>query len=429
MMLFARILAVAVLCWCCDAKLWTGSARLSPKKPWVPLTSFAFDIGTGQIEVVFPQGSLDGVPQGTKLIAILDEDWPQFLAEENCVVRDRLNRWIVPLDDPETTRDGEASFLTTIRQNVRPHNWYLVVSSCNGRNTPPKHTRIEMSATFTQPGGSHISYEDKLATKVIPAMLMGFTGAAAGIAHLFLQRKKEGGGMHPTLKFMLAALCMHWVFLAVHTLHLSAFAVNGRGFYLFDVLGEILHWGGQLLVSYVLVGLAYGWTLSSRAVQKFIPDDKNIVYLLAGCLGFLHLMFVILGRHVKTLSDDHHAKSHSLDSAPAYFLVLVRLALLAIFLLGAIKTFEAEPNPVKRSFIGRLVVLGSLWFAAMPVLVLVAMICAEYVQEPVVTVGSLLAQTLGLSVLSWLFLTRNEYYKMSSLAHTGMLPTNGFRND
>lgn len=81
-----------------------------------------------------------------------------------------------------------------------------------------------MSAMFTQPGGSHISYEDKLATKVIPAMLMGFTGAAAGIAHLFRQRRKEGGGMHPTLKFMLAALGMHWVFLAVHTFHLSAFA-------------------------------------------------------------------------------------------------------------------------------------------------------------------------------------------------------------
>lgn len=40
------------------------------------------------------------------------------------------------------------------------------------------------------------------------------------------------------------------------------------------MLGEVLHWGGQLVVSFVLVGLAYGWTLSSRAVQKYIPDDK-----------------------------------------------------------------------------------------------------------------------------------------------------------
>lgn len=51
-------------------------------------------------------------------------------------------------------------------------------------------------------------------------------------------------------------------------------AANGRGYVFLDVFGELLHWGGQLLVSYVLVGLAYGWTLSSRAVQKYIPDDK-----------------------------------------------------------------------------------------------------------------------------------------------------------
>lgn len=61
----------------------------------------------------------------------------------------------------------------------------------------------------------------------------------------------------------------------------------------------------------------------------------------------------------------------------------MRLALLGVFLVGAVKTFEAEQNSIRRGFIGRLVVLGSMWFAAMPVLVLVAMVCAEYVQEPV----------------------------------------------
>lgn len=70
---------------------------------------------TSQIDVTFPQGSLGGVPEGTKMIAILDEDWPDFLAEERCMVRDRLNRWLVPLE-PEATRDGDAVFGTTIRQ-------------------------------------------------------------------------------------------------------------------------------------------------------------------------------------------------------------------------------------------------------------------------------------------------------------------------
>ena len=81
-----------------------------------------------------------------------------------------------------------------------------------------------MSAVFTQDGGSHVSYEDKLTTTMIPAMFMAFTAAAAVVAKLAMQRRREGGRVHPTLQFMLSALAMHWVFLAVHTLHLRAFA-------------------------------------------------------------------------------------------------------------------------------------------------------------------------------------------------------------
>lgn len=57
------------------------------------------------------------MPQGTKIMAILDEDWPAFLEheEKRCMVRDRLNRWIVTLE-PEMTREGVANFETVITQ-------------------------------------------------------------------------------------------------------------------------------------------------------------------------------------------------------------------------------------------------------------------------------------------------------------------------
>lgn len=60
-------------------------------------------------------GALDNVPAGTKLLAILDEDWPSFLDEKRCTVREKLNRWLIPLD-AEQTREGAANFHTTIRQ-------------------------------------------------------------------------------------------------------------------------------------------------------------------------------------------------------------------------------------------------------------------------------------------------------------------------
>lgn len=33
----------------CNGKVWKGLARLSARRPWVPLTSFAYDIGNGEV--------------------------------------------------------------------------------------------------------------------------------------------------------------------------------------------------------------------------------------------------------------------------------------------------------------------------------------------------------------------------------------------
>lgn len=65
---------------------------------------------------MFERGSLEGVEEGTKLLAILDEDWPEFLREERCMVRNRLNRWIVPLDEGPANSEYDGYFRTTIRQ-------------------------------------------------------------------------------------------------------------------------------------------------------------------------------------------------------------------------------------------------------------------------------------------------------------------------
>lgn len=48
-MLFSRICFLFGLTAVCEGKDWKGSARLSPSKPWVPLTSFAFDLGAGKV--------------------------------------------------------------------------------------------------------------------------------------------------------------------------------------------------------------------------------------------------------------------------------------------------------------------------------------------------------------------------------------------
>lgn len=65
---------------------------------------------------MFEKGALDNIQQGTKLLAILDENWPEFLREEKCMIRDRLNRWIVPLDEGGRGEEYDGYFRTSIRQ-------------------------------------------------------------------------------------------------------------------------------------------------------------------------------------------------------------------------------------------------------------------------------------------------------------------------
>ncbi|CAM9231578.1 unnamed protein product [Choristocarpus tenellus] len=270
-------------------KVWQGSVRLSPRRPFSYITSFTYDTGKGKVEVSIDDEYIKNAPSGTKVLAVLDEDWSTFLSEDDCEARERLNRWEVTLEP------GKTIFKTSISQSIRPHVWYLVLSFCNrpgsGVAKMFKKARVKLTATFLQDSSygnrDQFSYEDMLPARLIPLLLFVFTVAAAFIGKLFMQRRKESDGAHPTLWMVMSALSMHWVFLAVHTLHLRAYAENGEGLRLLDVVGEILHIGGQLLVSYVLVGLAYGWTLSSEAVQKYIPDDKVCAGFIAFLIGLL----------------------------------------------------------------------------------------------------------------------------------------------
>lgn len=95
--------------------------------------------------MLFPQGSLDDVEEGTHLLAILDEHWEEFLREEDCTVRDRLNRWRVPLD-AGGGKDEDAYFQTSIRQVRASFICVLLPLSStqilNGRPSPLSAARL-----------------------------------------------------------------------------------------------------------------------------------------------------------------------------------------------------------------------------------------------------------------------------------------------
>jgi Rhodopsin-like GPCR transmembrane domain len=72
-----------------------------------------------------------------------------------------------------------------------------------------------------------------------------------------------------------------------------------------------------------------------------------------------------------------------MDSWPGKLLVLLRLCLLGLFLSGGMVTLNNEVTHKRRDFVHRLLIAGTGWFAALPLVVLVASICAPYLREQV----------------------------------------------
>jgi Rhodopsin-like GPCR transmembrane domain len=72
-----------------------------------------------------------------------------------------------------------------------------------------------------------------------------------------------------------------------------------------------------------------------------------------------------------------------MDSWPGKLLVLLRLCLLSLFLSGGMVTLNNEVTHKRRDFVHRLLIAGTGWFAALPLVVLIASICAPYLREQV----------------------------------------------
>lgn len=68
-----------------------------------------------KLRVEVAKKSLTKLPEGIKLVAILDEDWPNFLGGEKCELGE-AKRWEVPLEGTKTRQSGEEVFYTNVQQ-------------------------------------------------------------------------------------------------------------------------------------------------------------------------------------------------------------------------------------------------------------------------------------------------------------------------
>jgi hypothetical protein len=114
--------------------------------------------------------------------------------------------------------------------------------------------------------------------------------------------------------------------------------------------------------------IGFGWTLTfqyGRYFDAYLPLGKFMSNLV-GCLGFISIILTVM-----TKLGDSHDRHHVFDSIGGSILIGYRLILSIVFVVGCIITYRKVRINLKK-FLLKLGLLGWLYIASMPLIVLFA---------------------------------------------------------
>lgn len=245
--------------------------------------------------------------------------------------------------------------------------------------------------------------------------------------------------VHLVIKLLGFAYVAQGLSLLMECIHLYRYKKNGYGLKFFDYSSEILEGLSQTTIAFVLICLASGWTLvdndvttaKGNSVARLLSNPSQL-FAGANLVVFTIISFVLFSFVLQILNksfDDDFSKFHDHESLPGKILVVLRFFLGVGFVISlhfTIRYQQARGGDKLLAFLKKLMLLGGLWFLSFPMIVFIAGTLPHYLRHRVVSTGVLVLQTACLSVLAYQFASeQSTYFKLSSLADSGVLPGAG----
>jgi len=218
--------------------------------------------------------------------------------------------------------------------------------------------------------------------------------------------RRSAGSVHPVIWTLCSAILIQYLAQLFHTLHLWRYAYDGSGMKALEVFSEILFMVSQVTQTSLLILIALGYTLLQSQI-----GELDLMIPMCFMVGVIHIMLVGFGK----IKDDASYKFHENEGVVGWILLVLRV-LLYVWFLWAVQSSAAEGGTRLRQFLGQFRAAGSIYFLAYPAIFLLTKCFAPYWQHAVMSVGLMIMQ-MGSNVwLRALFLTRGEYFKVSTLS-------------
>jgi len=402
-----RLLVLCFCPWAGLAKLQAGFVRISgPRREnhWKHLSKFGYSVGVGSVKVRLRLHRPKSIAEEVQLEGFSDEDWPAVEAEKDvcdCRKWARLT-WKIGIKADGQWGDWVHG---TVSQHVRPRIWSFVLTDCDGVMRNVTH-RLKSEFHAAQEGGSEFSVEMRW---ILPANVFFFVGF--GIYTWWNYKRtvvfrRSAGCIHPVIWILCMGVFIHCVAQVFHTLHLYHYRSDGAGIKALEVLSEILFMLSQVIQTSLLILIALGYTLLQSRI-----GELDLMIPMCFMVGVIHIMLVGFGK----LKDDESYKYHENEGVIGWILLIMRLLLYAWF-SWAVQSSAREGGARLRSFLGHFFAAGSVYFLAYPLIFLLTKMFAPYLQHTVLQIGLMVMQASSNVWLATLFLTRGEYFRVSTLS-------------
>eukprot|EP00299_Pterocystis_sp_00344_P000065 c10019_g1_i3.p1 GENE.c10019_g1_i3~~c10019_g1_i3.p1 ORF type:complete len:396 (+),score=87.73 c10019_g1_i3:1033-2220(+) len=370
------------------------------------------------------------------------------MASKGSLCRERMSEasWSTKIAPERGVNQQFFSFTTEVNVAGRTHYWYAMVADCWLEEYDAHPPKFQYSLKFLNSDLSHIPADERGLFQLHALLAILMIGFGGYIANLEYQHYSKAHRVHlVTVLFFIAYLlqlgsvvCEFW--------HLKVYADDGVGLrwqntiFAFDQLSSIFQTLSELIVSFLLVSIACGWTLmrsasvESGGVEVRGPIRGSLIDSILGVLqqptaivtrgvGPAALFFPLLAVVVIYLElwghryDDDFNQFHDFEHLPGFLTIALRCCLWGVFLLGISRTLHSTPHINLVTFLKRFRIAGTVWFLTFPfVVVLTSLFFVPYVRHQIVTGTSLTVHSCGLALMSWEFLTNSEYFKVSTLS-------------
>lgn len=167
-----------------------------------------------------------------------------------------------------------------------------------------------------------------------------------------------------------------------------------------NVLYKIIKHIVEGIISTVLVSIAWGWSLTHLR-------HENHYIIVGTVVTLLNVMVAIL----ECFLEPNEHSNHSYDHVQGVVLLFLRLTVLALFVVGILRSLSSSVGRMKQ-FLKRFALEGGAFLISWPLAALLAeLFLPAYMQREVVTVIDEASHLVATAYLCRLFAIPGNYYK------------------